>query len=92
MAPMILEARQFFFDRMLPVRLFYTRCSEVADWHSHEFTEIAIVLAGRAVYETEFSAAEIAAIPLLQQIAPAPPSSSLIFLSRAVIVGLPIRV
>jgi len=58
---MILEARHFFFDRMLPVRLFYTRCSEVADWHSHEFTEIAIVLAGRAVYETEFSAAEIAA-------------------------------
>ena len=57
----ILLARNFFFDRMLPVRLFYTRCSEVADWHSHEFTEIAIVLAGRAVYETEFSEAEIAA-------------------------------
>ena len=55
MEPLTLHAAKFFFDRMLPVRIFYTQCSEVADWHTHEFTEIAIILEGKANYETDFS-------------------------------------
>lgn len=57
----LLTAKNFFFDRMLPVRLFYTRCSEVAAWHSHEFSEIAIILSGAADYQTDFSTAKISA-------------------------------
>ncbi len=49
-----LQAKSFFFDRMLPVRLFYTRHSEAADWHTHEFSEIAIILNGSAIHETDF--------------------------------------
>ena len=56
-----LTAKNFFFDRMLPVRLFYTQCSEVADWHSHEFSEIAIILSGTADYQTEFNTSAIRA-------------------------------
>ena len=54
-----LQAEKFFFDLMLPIRLYYTRSSEKAHWHNHEFTEIAIVLAGSGIYETEFSVEEI---------------------------------
>ncbi len=49
------SAKSFFFDPLLPVRLYYTRRSEGASWHAHEFTEIAIILSGGGVYETEFS-------------------------------------
>ena len=61
MQPLTLQASNFFFDRTLPVRIYYTRCSEVADWHTHDFSEIAIILSGTAVYETDFSSSEISA-------------------------------
>ncbi|MBE6367836.1 MAG: helix-turn-helix domain-containing protein [Lentisphaerae bacterium] len=56
-----LQAKSFFFDRMLPVRIIYTRHSEAADWHSHEFSEIAIILNGSAVYETDFCTSSVQA-------------------------------
>ena len=46
---------------MLPVRIIYTRHSEAADWHSHEFSEIAIILNGSAVYETDFCTSSVQA-------------------------------
>ena len=61
MQPLTLQASKFFFDRMLPIRIYYTRCSEVADWHTHDFSEIAIILSGSAVYETDFSTSRITA-------------------------------
>ncbi len=56
-----LQARNFFCDSMLPVRLYCTHRSSGAAWHNHEFTEIAIIMAGLGVYETEFSVEPISA-------------------------------
>ena len=56
-----LLAKDFFFDPMLPIRLFHAVRSEGARWHSHEFTEIAIAISGEAVYETEYSSLAIQA-------------------------------
>ena len=61
MQPLTLQASKFFFDRTLPVRIYYTSCSEVADWHTHDFTEIAIILSGTAIYETDFNSSPISA-------------------------------
>ena len=57
----ILKDDAFFTPGQLPVHLFYTDYSESLGFHSHEFTEIAIMLNGSAVYETDFSAETITA-------------------------------
>lgn len=56
---MLLTSEGHFSDRDLPVQLFYTQSSSSLQWHSHEFTEIAIMLGGSCVYETDFSSTVI---------------------------------
>ena len=61
MQPRTFTAEKFFADRMLPVSLVYTRSSEAANWHVHEFSEIGIVFNGSGIYETDFAAMKITA-------------------------------
>lgn len=49
-----LKASMFFDDLARPLRLYQTTNSEAAGWHSHEFTEFAIVLKGQGYYDNEF--------------------------------------
>lgn len=56
---MLLTSKTFFPPNNLPVRLFFTHESHNLDWHSHEFTEIAIMFGGKARYETDFGSKEI---------------------------------
>ncbi len=52
----------FFFDRdLLPVHLYYTNSSRELGFHSHEFSEIAILMNGEAIYETDFSVEKVTA-------------------------------
>lgn len=51
----IMKAGQFFGEHVLPLHLHYTTRSEMTGFHTHEFNEIAVVLAGTATYRTEFS-------------------------------------
>lgn len=64
---MLLTASRFFMHRELPVHLYYT-CQNSTSRHSHEFAEIAIILAGECRYETAFgsemlSAGDVVFIP-----------------------------
>lgn len=52
---MLLTFEKLFSSRDLPVQLFYTRSSSGLSWHSHDFTEIAIMFDGSCTYETDFS-------------------------------------
>lgn len=52
---MLLTSDRYFSNHELPVQLFYTNSSSNLRWHSHEFTEIAIMLDGSCRYETDFS-------------------------------------
>lgn len=56
---MLLTSDRYFSSRELPVQLFYTQSSSNLHWHCHEFSEIAIMLDGRCVYETDFSSTVI---------------------------------
>ncbi|MBR1951063.1 MAG: helix-turn-helix domain-containing protein [Lentisphaeria bacterium] len=56
---MLLTSEGHFSNRALPVQLFYTQSSCNLQWHSHEFTEIAIMFDGSCVYETDFSSKTI---------------------------------
>ena len=54
----ILKDTQFFTSGQLPVSLYYKGEKEDSGslgFHAHEFTEIAVVFRGTAVYETDFS-------------------------------------
>lgn len=57
----ILKNNAFFVPGQLPVHLYYTVFSGDLGFHSHEFTEIAVMLNGSAVYETDFSSETISA-------------------------------
>jgi AraC-like DNA-binding protein len=56
---MLLKFNKHFSHPELPVQLFLTNCSHFLDWHSHEFSEIAIMLEGECIYETDFSSSII---------------------------------
>ncbi len=56
---MLLTFEQFFSQKNLPVRLFFTDSSRALKWHSHEFVEIAILFEGESVYENDFSREKI---------------------------------
>ena len=51
----ILKDSTFFQKGQLPVYLYYTGFSGDLGFHSHEFSEIAIMFNGNAVYETDYS-------------------------------------
>ena len=52
---MLLTSQRIFSNSELPVQLFFTNSSSSLNWHSHEFTEIAIMFEGSCTYETDFS-------------------------------------
>ena len=56
---MLLTSEGHFSNRDLPVQLFHTQSSSNLQWHSHEFTEIAIMFDGSCTYETDFSSKNI---------------------------------
>lgn len=56
---MLLTSQRIFSNQELPVQLFYTHSSSMLNWHSHEFTEIAIMLEGSCTYETDFSSSQV---------------------------------
>ena len=51
----------FFVPGTLPIDLYYTTDSFKLGFHAHEFTEIAIMFEGSALYETDFHAEKISA-------------------------------
>ena len=50
----ILKSADYFSSGQLPVRVYYTDHSHDLGFHSHEFSEIAILFEGTAIYETEY--------------------------------------
>ncbi|MBE6364383.1 MAG: helix-turn-helix domain-containing protein [Lentisphaerae bacterium] len=55
----ILKDSTFFQKGQLPVYLYYTDHSGDLEFHSHEFSEIAIMFNGNAIYETDYSEEKI---------------------------------
>ena len=57
----VLKDSTFFQKGQLPVYLYYTGYSGDLGFHSHEFSEIAIMFNGSATYETDYSEENISA-------------------------------
>ncbi|MBR2344242.1 MAG: helix-turn-helix domain-containing protein [Lentisphaeria bacterium] len=55
----ILTSADVFEKNKLPIRVRYTESSSELGFHSHEFTEIAIMFSGEATYLTEFSSVRL---------------------------------
>lgn len=55
----VLTSANVFEKNKLPIRVRYTESSSELGFHSHEFTEIAIMFSGEATYLTEFSSVRL---------------------------------